>query len=701
MPFQSFVNRLSIAQRFTAGVCFFALPLSLLFYFNVDQISEKIEFARGELAGNQFQRPPLRLLKALGDYRAASVGSGSAPDLAAKQAAAKQDVDTLLGQFRDVNRTLAERLGFTDQALKAAGLENLKVADLTAKWDALQQASHAGSAQAPAAYDQLVSDLRGIISRAGDTSNLTLDPEMDSYYLADVTSVAAAQTLARIGSARLLLESGGKSHRPAAAEQSPLAITSAMLKESDFDRITGDLDTALKENAKAARGPSPSLKSAIEPAALRYKADVDRLIQMLATAGRGGALQPEEFRQVSARAAQTSLDLWEKTLAELDTVLAMRIEGFARYRQKLILGTCISLGLALWILFLTVRGVTVPLADAVAHVECVAGGDLSREFPQESLTRGDEIGTLVRAMQGMSVRLREMIGGISSGVGVLSSAATALQASSLQMTSESKSASDKAHSVAAAAEEMSSNVVSVAAGMEQTTASLTNVAAATDQMTATIGEIAGNSEQARRITRDATLQAERITTQIQQLSQSAQEIGKVTETINEISSQTYLLALNAAIEAARAGAAGKGFAVVATEIKALAQQTAAATEDIKLRIAHVQESTSGGIAEIAKVSSVIAEVSDIVGSIAAAIEEQAMATKDIARNIAEASNGVNGANERVAESSVVSREIAKDIGAVDHAASEMAGGSDHVRESAEQVSRISDQLRGAVEQFRV
>ena len=131
------------------------------------------------------------------------------------------------------------------------------------------------------------------------------------------------------------------------------------------------------------------------------------------------------------------------------------------------------------------------------------------------------------------------------------------------------------------------------------------------------------------------------------------EIGKVTETISEISSQTNLLALNATIEAARAGAAGKGFAVVAGEIKALAQQTATATEDIKSRISGVQNSTSSGIAEIEKISRVIFEVSDIVGSIAAAIEEQTVSTKDIARNIAEASFGVNDVNERIAQSSEV------------------------------------------------
>jgi methyl-accepting chemotaxis protein len=268
------------------------------------------------------------------------------------------------------------------------------------------------------------------------------------------------------------------------------------------------------------------------------------------------------------------------------------------------------------------------------------------------------------------------------------------------MTSGSRNASDKAHSVAAAAEEMSSNIASVAEGMEQTTANLAHVASATEQMTSTIGEIAQNSEKARRITGEATRQAAGITERINQLGQAAREIGMVTEAITQISAQTNLLALNATIEAARAGPAGKGFAVVATEIKALAQQTAKATEDIKGRIAGVQSATAGGVAEIGKVSEVILEVSEIVASIAAAIEEQSIATRDIARNIAEASGGVAEANSRVSETSVVSREIAKDIVGVDHAAGEMASGSDHVRASAGDLSTVAEALRATVARFQ-
>jgi methyl-accepting chemotaxis protein len=347
------------------------------------------------------------------------------------------------------------------------------------------------------------------------------------------------------------------------------------------------------------------------------------------------------------------------------------------------------------------RSVTVPLRKAVILMKSFAVGDLTGTVTAGSLARKDEIGMLAHAVQGMLDNLRDVIGSINAGIGVLSSSSAELSANSTQMSTGSQLASGKAHAVAAAAEQMTANVGSVAAGMEQTTASLTSVASATEQMTSTIGEIANNSDKARRITDEATRQAARISEQMNQLGTAAQQIGKVTETITEISSQTNLLALNATIEAARAGSAGKGFAVVANEIKELAQQTAAATEDIKAKIAAVQSSTAGGIVEIEKVTQVIRDVSEIVSSIAAAIEEQATVTKDIARHIAEASTGVQDANQRMCETSQATAEIAREIVGVDQAAGQMTEGSEQVKTSATELSRMAEQLQTTVQRFKV
>jgi methyl-accepting chemotaxis protein len=236
--------------------------------------------------------------------------------------------------------------------------------------------------------------------------------------------------------------------------------------------------------------------------------------------------------------------------------------------------------------------------------------------------------------------------------------------------------------------------------MENASGNLTAVAAATEEMTTTIGDIAGNSEKARRITGEATRQADQVCGLMDELGRAAQSIGKVTDTISNISAQTNLLALNATIEAARAGAAGKGFAVVANEIKDLAQQTASATEDIKTKIAGIQQSTSHTVEDIGKISQTIKEVNEIVSSIATAIEEQAVVTKDIAGNIAQASLGVKDATGQVSQTSEVSTQIASDIDTVNRNAGETANGSSQVRSGAEDLSRLADQLSSTVAQFK-
>jgi methyl-accepting chemotaxis protein len=232
--------------------------------------------------------------------------------------------------------------------------------------------------------------------------------------------------------------------------------------------------------------------------------------------------------------------------------------------------------------------------------------------------------------------------------------------------------------------------------MEESSASLASVASATEEMSATVGDIAANTARAR-----ATSKAVIISEQMQKLGKAAQEIGQVTETITNISAQTNLLALNATIEAARAGAAGKGFAVVANEIKELAKQTAEATEDIKARIAGVQNSAGLAITDINEITAVIKEVGGIVSSIAAAIEEQAAVTRDVAGNIAQASAGVRDANTHIAQTSEVSKSIARDIAGVNGDVADIRRGGEQVQISAVELSHLADQLKTQVSQFRM
>lgn len=372
-----------------------------------------------------------------------------------------------------------------------------------------------------------------------------------------------------------------------------------------------------------------------------------------------------------------------------------------RINTIMYVGTAIGVVVAFMIGIFITRGVTGPLGITVAKLDLVGKGDVSEDIPTQLRERHDEVGDVARSLQATIESLRHVLRDITGGVKTLASSAAELSSSSGETSTSAKEMSDKATTVASAAEEASANTASVAAGMEQAAANLASVAGATEQMSATVGEIAANSEKARSISDQANQQAQTISSLMQQLGEAARDIGKVTETITDISSQTNLLALNATIEAARAGAAGKGFAVVANEIKELARQTAAATEDIKAKIAGVQTSAGGAITDIEKIANIIKEVGGIVSSIAAAIEEQAAVTKDVAGNIAQASAGVKDANERVAQTAMVSKSIAKDISSVNESVGEIRQGGEMVESSAADLARLADQLKQTVALFRV
>lgn len=347
------------------------------------------------------------------------------------------------------------------------------------------------------------------------------------------------------------------------------------------------------------------------------------------------------------------------------------------------------------------RRLMTPLSTVGRLLNGIAKGDLTQAVPEYLLHRQDEIGELVQATQRMTEGLCALLRDVGAGVQLMTVSAAELTQISAQTGQSVQTLSDKTATVAAVANDSSTNALSVVAAMEQASGNLSSVADATNQMTATIDRIATDSEKARSISVDAGEQAASVSGIMQQLGAAAREIDQVTETITEISAQTNLLALNATIEAARAGEAGKGFAVVANEIKALAKQTAEATEDIKAKISGVQLSTGQAMDDIEKITGVISEVGHIVSNIATAIEDQAAATHQVAGNIAQASRGVQGVSEHVVQTASASQSMAQDIGDLNVAATKIRRGGEQVHASAAELSKLAIQLNTQVDQFKI
>ncbi|PTW62682.1 methyl-accepting chemotaxis sensory transducer [Breoghania corrubedonensis] len=238
-----------------------------------------------------------------------------------------------------------------------------------------------------------------------------------------------------------------------------------------------------------------------------------------------------------------------------------------------------------------------------------------------------------------------------------------------EATSELKDASGEMARASAAASERS---LDVSSGAEQAAANMRNVAGTTDELTESIGEINRQVISAAEIAKGTVEKSKAMNREIDGLSDMSQRIGVVVQLINDIAAQTNLLALNATIEAARAGEMGKGFAVVAQEVKALAGQTAKATEEINGEIFSLQSATGNAVVANAEISESIEKVSEISNAIASAVEQQTAATGEIARNVDEAARGAGSITAGISALRTASEGTSEISGQVHHASGSLA-----------------------------
>ena len=618
------LDNFKLAHKLAAAVLIFILPIFLMGYFLVVEKDVLISFTQQEIAGVEYLRAAQAALHAV----TATNPSAS-------------DFESAIDKIKQAEKADAGNLGLSDKASAAAS--------------ALSDAKNGKTADA-------IGKVGDLISAISDNSNITLDPDSDTYFIGDILVNQASGILthtAELVAAAHALEADAKN------EYNIIAFAEARDNlAGSAGNFSNDLGKALRTNLDG------TAKPALEAAGTAVTAAADKIASIVKSDNRGQLVSTadELFRAVAAFTAKGN--------DEIVHLLNVRNDGFrSTIMSRLgIAMICVLVGaLISWIV---VVSVTKPLNQVIGLMGQLTDGRLDIEVPK--VERGDEIGRLFIALNAFydssvereKIRQSEhkrqeaerrrviVIGELNESfkssvrvsISELNNAVGLMNQSATLMAKDAEEATKQTTTVAAAAEEASVNVQTVASASEELSASIREISSQVSSSTA--------------IAKQAVDEAKQTRAMVGTLSEATGKISEVVGLINQIAGQTNLLALNATIEAARAGEAGKGFAVVASEVKTLANQTAKATEDITSHIGAIQEAVRNVSTAIEHIDHIITKINETTTSISSAVEEQGAATQEIARNVQEAAKGtadVTTAISRIANiissSDRISREV--------------------------------------------
>ena len=601
--------REKIIFQLAALAALFLIPIGLVFGILISVEDAAINIARSEQAGAGYLRALGPVLKAVEvhQYDRSVDLSGIADDLKAAQARFGAKIDA--------------------SAAARAAIDDAVIAN-----------------NDPASLDKIMkvqADVLALIARIGESSNLILDDQLDTYYLCDV-----------------LLN-----HLPSLLDQLPDLQISAgdPAKHDDFLTALGavatnhdGLDASM--TAAFANDPDGSTKAAL---GRLYPAVKDRLEATMAriksTAKVDGAIIGPIMEQIDA--------LNIATVDQLTARLRVREASLTRTERLAVGGSVLLFILfAAMLSYRVTTHITGPLERLTAVMQQLAGGQLDVAIP--ALSRRDEIGRIARAVEvfkqnAVEVRRlgdaqrRSAEDAEKQRAALLDTMARTFEAGVSGVINEVRSSctdvEDKARRMAEQMQSANGSGQAVVHATAETTNSVQIVAAAAEQLYASVREIAQRVTESATIAGDTAIAAQNSTGTIKQLADQVQQINNIVGLITTIASQTNLLALNATIESARAGEAGRGFAVVANEVKRLAAMTAQATDEITRNIGEVQTSARLVVNEITHISAIATQSREIASSISAAVEEQSSATSEISKSIAHAAAGVRSVADNIAD----------------------------------------------------
>mgnify|MGYP000096519269 CR=1 FL=1 len=668
-PATALMNQFSCSKKMLLISIAFITPLVITMYLLVSEQLKTINFSQNEQLGVEYIVPLRQLIQHFPEHRGMTNAylSGKEsfrPKILAKREQLIKDIKAL----DDVDQRLGKQLETSSQwnSIKST-------------WQTLEsQAFNGPSKQVFARHTALIAQVLELVKHISDKSNLTLDPELDSFYIKEAIVSLLPQVVENLGQARGM--SSGLAARQAITNKESIKLTALI------STVQKNIN-ALKRGMQVLSGANAELSNKISSQVRQAISDSEDYLKFLESEILNAnqiTVQSASVFSKGTSVIKANFNILDMLAPELSNLLKIRIDGLHHRMTILSVSVFFITFLALYLFAGFYNSFISAIEKLKENASALASGNLA---PRVELDNKDEFADLAYSFNAMSDQFSDVIRQLETSIETLASATEEMSMTSQETSRGVQHQQEQIEQVASAMTEMAATVQEVAKHATETATATQNAHA-----TASSGqELAGHTKQ---VINALTEEIDVATTVVQELAEDGEKIGGVLGVIQSIAEQTNLLALNAAIEAARAGENGRGFAVVADEVRTLASRTQESTEEIQAMIERLQSGTAKAVSvmvEGKKRSESTVTETDKENALLQEIASSIINIDDMATHIASASE----------EQAAVADEISRNISNISHVTEQSAQSSQQISLSSDELAKLASDIKVIISRFKI
>lgn len=687
---QSFIirvlSRFNYTQKFLIISILFCIAIIVSAYFMIVAQNTSIQFSEKELQGIQYERILRRLLETIPQHELLVYpqlkGKGNLKGEIVNQ---ETEIRSIFKTLISTNNELQDSLLTDPEHMQTRQTyANIAPVELEKKWeDLVKHVYELNPEVSNLAHKELIQQVFNLMQYISETSNIILDPGVDSNLLINIVITDLPEIQILIPQITLLTENIISEKKIAFSDKIALIELLALVK-----RNVSSIKDALDKTSELVKLGQVNLdfEAKLKEQVREFLESIQDFINYTEKKVIQSSESPAittEYITLSSRALKSSFALWDTTIDQLERLLKNRIDFYKTTQRLSILASLIFALTGFALGYIVMREISHPLVKLVDAAKHLASGDLSTRVP---ISYEDEVGQVGIAFNQMAESFQELIG--------------QLQWTGIQLTTSTTE-------IAAAAKQQEATVVEQEATTKQIAVTAREIATTAKEFAKTMNNVSNTAEQTSSLAASGKAGLNRMETIMRQMVDASQNIasklavlndkaGNITSvitTISKVADQTNLLSLNAAIEAEKAGEHGRSFAVIAREIRRLADQTANATLDIEKMVTEMVSAVSAGVMGVDKFSE---EIHTGVGQVAVVSEQ----LSKIIEQVQQQTSSFENVNQGMQAQSLGAEQIDESIKQLSEAAQQTTESIRQFHNAIEQLNNAAQDMQTAVSKLK-